>query len=120
MKGGCSDESNRFSVYVTIASMIAGLPLRLASSPRFSASEVFRIRHLLAVTADAFGDLHEVGRIDMGAVVDIGLYRDPVFSLNELFWITHRVRAEPDATGPRARVDQLVKPSKSEMPKPTT
>jgi hypothetical protein len=59
--------------------MIAGLPLRLASRPRFSASWSFSgSGHLLAVTADAFGDLHEVGRIDMGAVVDIGLYRDPV------------------------------------------
>ena len=39
--------------------MIAGLPFRLASRPRFNASwSFFRVRHLLAVAADGFGDLH--------------------------------------------------------------
>src|SRR5262249_11049226 len=33
--------------------------------------QFFRIGHLLAVTTDAFGDLHEVRRVDVGAVVEI-------------------------------------------------
>ena len=59
--------------------MIAGLPAAVGFEAALQRIlKFFRIRHLLAVTADAFGDLHEVGRIDMGAVVEIGLYRDPV------------------------------------------
>jgi hypothetical protein len=60
VKGGCYRRHNRpFGIiYVTITSMIAGLPLRLASRPRFSASWSFH----------GF-DLQEVGRVDVGTVV---------------------------------------------------
>ena len=40
--------------------------------------EFFRIRYLLAVAANGFGDLHEVRRVDVRAVVNVGLRRDPV------------------------------------------
>src|SRR5262245_66543945 len=55
---------------------------RLAAAGGFEAAlqrilELFGIRHLLAVTANAFGDLHEVRRVDMGAVVEIDFRRDP-------------------------------------------
>ena len=65
--------------YVTITSMIAGLPLLVGfeAAPQ-RILELFRIGHLLAVTADAFGDLHEVRRIDVSAVVQIDFRRDAV------------------------------------------
>jgi hypothetical protein len=58
--------------------MIAGLPLRLASRPLQRILEPLRIRHLLAVTANGFGDLHEVGRVDVGAVLEIDFRRDSI------------------------------------------
>jgi hypothetical protein len=61
MKDGCYRRNNRpfRIIYVTITSMIAGLPLRLASRRALQRIlELFRVRHLLAVTADGFDDLH--------------------------------------------------------------
>ena len=56
---------------------------RLAAPVGFEAAlqrvlELFRIRHLLAVAVNGFGDLHEARRVDVGAVVEIDLGRDPV------------------------------------------
>src|SRR5262245_28264462 len=56
---------------------------RLAAPVGFEAAlqrilELLRIRHLLAVTADTLGNLHEVWRVDVSAVVEIDFRRDPV------------------------------------------
>ena len=49
---------------------------RLAASVDFEAAlervlELLPIGHLLAVTVNTFGNLHKVGRVDVGAVVEI-------------------------------------------------